>query len=120
MATVKKVVTELNGVSKDIFESKHKPLYHTVLGLNNIDWEKVRERASQKAGNKSSGLFDEIKEKPEIHAGRKKVFDFISKLNAPRIAARILERIPNIHHETGGNFADQLHQLIDPDKYPKM
>jgi len=120
MANVKTPINEVNGVPRDDFETRHKPLYHAVLGLNNTDWERLRERASQKAGNKASRFFDDIQETPENHIGRKKVFDLISKFNSPRIAARMLERVPNIHQETGGNLADQLHQLLEPDKFPKM
>lgn len=120
MATVKTPPNEINGVPRDTFETQHKPLYHAVLGMSNHEWERLREKASQKAGNKASRFFDDIIENKDPHTGRRKVFDLISKFNSPRIAARMLERVPAIHQETGGNLADQLHQLIEPDKFPKI
>ena len=117
MASIKTVNKEVNGIPRDLFESKYKPLYHALLGLTNMDWEKMRERASQKAGNEASLYFDDIKENPDSQPGRRKVFDLISKMTAPRIAARLLERVPDIHNEEGGNLADQLHQLIEPEKF---
>jgi len=56
MATVK-TPNKNNDGSPIVSLDKHKPLYHAILGLNNLDWEKMREKASQKAGNPASKFF---------------------------------------------------------------
>lgn len=120
MANVKVPQYSIHGITEEEFRTKHKPLYHAVLHLDNKAWELLREKASQKGGNVASHMYDNIKEKVDHHIGRRSVFKFIAGLNTPAIAARIIERVPKHLSETGGNFVDQLHQLMEPDKYPDL
>lgn len=89
-----------------------KDLYHKVLSLGQPEWEQVREKASQMAGNARSAFHPNIKLQQVAHEGKRKMFDFISKLQAPRIAARIIERYGDHKNEEGGSFIDQLHESL--------
>lgn len=92
-----------------------KEMYHHVLSFPNSKWEAIRERASQKAGNVPHPFHPYIREEREKHEGKRDMFDYIANLHAPRIAARILERHPNLTNESGGHFQRELHSLLTTD-----
>lgn len=102
-----KIVTA-GGVPKN----NYRDLYHQILGLPNNEWEKIRERASQRGGKPPHPFHDNIRENTETNPGKRAMFRYISNLNAPRIAARMIERNPDLTTEQGGHFGEQMNELL--------